>query len=92
MPVCLRQKVLSDGEEKFAPQIKSKQEEILSMFEKVTNVGNLEAEIKKAVGLNEVDRMVSDSDSMFEKAKKAITGFSALSGFGGKKGGRSCFG
>lgn len=32
MPICLRQKVLSEGEERFAPQIKSKQEEVMGIF------------------------------------------------------------
>lgn len=86
MPVCLRQKVLSEGEEKFAPQIKEKQDQVMGLFESVTNLNNLEEQIKKAVGLGDVDKMVKDSSSTFEKAKKIVTGLSS-----GKMG-RSCFG
>jgi len=86
MPVCLRQKVLSEGEEKFAPQIKEKQDQVMGLFESATNLNNLEEQIKKAVGLGDVDKMVKDSSSTFEKAKKIVTGLSS-----GKMG-RSCFG
>ncbi len=86
MPVCLRQKVLSEGEEKFAPQIKEKQDQVMGLFESVTNLNNLEEQIKKAVGLGDVDKMVKDSSSTFEKAKKIVTGLSS-----GKMG-KSCFG
>ena len=86
MPICLRQKVLSEGEERFAPQIKEKQEQVMGLFESVTNLNNLEEQIKKAVGLSDVDKMVKDSSSTFEKAKKIVIGLS-----GGKMG-KSCFG
>lgn len=58
----------------------------MGLFEKFTNVNNLEEQIKNAVGLGEVNKLVKDSSSTFEKAKKMITLAS-----GGKMG-RSCFG
>lgn len=39
----------------------------------MTNINNLESDIKKAVGLDSADKLVTDSKSAFEKAKKAIT-------------------
>jgi hypothetical protein len=39
----------------------------------VTNINNLEGDIKKAVGLDSADKLVKDSKSAFEKAKKALT-------------------
>jgi len=56
------------------------------LFEKVTNLGNLKDDIKKAAGLNEADRLVKDSGSTFEKAKKAMTFISR------PQQGGSCFG
>lgn len=58
----------------------------MGLFEKFTNVNGLEEQIKNAAGLGEVSKMVKDSSSTFEKAKKVITGLS------GAKMGRSCFG
>jgi hypothetical protein len=75
MPLCVRQKVLSEGEEKFAPQIKQKQEEILGIFDRVANLGNLDQTIKNAVGLGEADKLLKDSSSTFERAKNAIAAF-----------------
>jgi hypothetical protein len=56
------------------------------LFDKVTNVDGLKDSIKKAAGLNEADRLVKDSSSTFEKAKKAITFISR------PQQGGSCFG
>lgn len=86
MPVCLRQKVLSEGEAKFAPQIKEKQDQVMGMLDKITNLGNLEGSIKKAVGLDEVDSMVKNSSSTFESAKNLITGVPSF------KMAKTCFG
>lgn len=58
----------------------------MGVFENLTNVNNLEEQIKKAVGLGEIDKMVKDSSTTFDKAKKMITALSS-----GKMG-RSCFG
>lgn len=58
----------------------------MGVFENLTNVNNLEEQIKKAVGLGDIDKMVKDSSSTFDKAKKMITAVSS-----GKMG-RSCFG
>jgi hypothetical protein len=80
--------VLSEGEAKFAPQIKQKQEEVLSIFERVCNLDNLQASIKKAVGLDEADKLVKNSSSAFSKAKTLISG---LSNPASTRGG-SCFG
>jgi hypothetical protein len=42
------------------------------LFEKATNLDNLENSMKKVVGLDQADNLTTDAKSSFEKAKKAI--------------------
>lgn len=58
----------------------------MGVFDSLTNVNNIEEKIRKAVGLGDIDKMVKDSSTTFDKAKKMITALS-----GGKMG-KSCFG